>query len=137
MVFWPWSNFVFLDFWISGFLVFGLRSASATPIWEPKANRQALRRSRGLESLAPECYDYFVLSPKFLGTCYWCAIKIFVLFFAISASRRKSQKPKPCPASTSSAPTGSGSGSGSVVGKREGRALRRSRKGERISKEKT
>ena len=44
---------------------------------------------------------YFVLSPKFLGTCYWCAIKIFVLFFAISAGRRKSQKTKP-----GSAPTG-------------------------------
>ena len=47
---------------------------------------------------------YFVLSPKFLGTCYWCAIKIFVLFFAISAGRRKSQKTKP-----GSAPTGSAS----------------------------
>ena len=41
---------------------------------------------------------YFVLSPKFLGTCYWCAIKIFVLFFAISAGRRKSQKTKLGPA---------------------------------------
>ena len=46
---------------------------------------------------------YFVLSPKFLGTCYWCAIKIFVLFFAISAGRRKSQKTKPGPAPTGSA----------------------------------
>ena len=78
-------------------------SASATPIWGPKADRQALRRSRGLDSLAPLCYEYFVLSPKFLGTCYWCAIKIFVLFFAISAGRRKSQKTKPGPAPTGSA----------------------------------
>ena len=43
---------------------------------------------------------YFVLSPKFLGTCYWCAIKIFVLFFAVSAGRRKRQKTKPGPAPT-------------------------------------
>ena len=45
---------------------------------------------------------YFVLSPAGAGlTYYWCAIKIFVLFFAISAGRRKSQKTKP-----GSAPTG-------------------------------
>ena len=45
-----------------------------------------------------ECYVYFVLRVSQVDRCYWCAIKIFVLFFAISAGRRKSQKTKPGPA---------------------------------------
>ena len=73
---------------------------SATPIWGPKAARQALRSSRALGGgLGTTLGFYFVLSPAGAGlTHYWCAIKIFCFVFC-----RKRQKTKPGPAPTGSA----------------------------------